>query len=181
MEHCAKLIRAQEEAGLDILELGIPFSDPAADGPVIQDASYRSILKGTNLRKCFELVDGVRKDGCELPIVFMMYYNTVLHYGLEAFAEKLRRGWRRRTDHSGSSAGRAATVKRMHWQKQNATILIQLVAPVSDKRIPEILKDARGFVYCVSSMGVTGQGANFHKEVISYLKSVKTSRHRFQS
>ena len=88
MDHCAKLIRAQEEAGLDILELGIPFSDPAADGPVIQDASYRSILKGTNLRKCFELVDGVRKDGCELPIVFMMYYNTVLHYGLEAFAEK---------------------------------------------------------------------------------------------
>ena len=54
MEHCAKLIRAQEEAGLDILELGIPFSDPAADGPVIQDASYRSILKGTNLRKCFD-------------------------------------------------------------------------------------------------------------------------------
>ena len=57
--------------------------------------------------------------------------------------------------------------------KQNATILIQLVAPVSGKRIPEILKDAKGFVYCVSSMGVTGQGASFHKEVISYLKSVK--------
>ena len=61
MEHCAKLIRAQEEAGLDILELGIPFSDPAADGPIIQDASYRSILKGTSLRKCFDLVESVRK------------------------------------------------------------------------------------------------------------------------
>ena len=108
MEHCAKLIRAQEEAGLDILELGIPFSDPAADGPVIQDASYRSILKGTNLRKCFELVDGVRKDGCELPIV--LQYRASLW--IRSICRKMRRGWRRRTDHSGSSAGRAATVKR---------------------------------------------------------------------
>ena len=61
----------------------------------------------------------------------------------------------------------------MHWQNRMTTILIQLVAPVSGKRIPEILKDAKGFVYCVSSMGVTGQGASFHKEVISYLKLSK--------
>lgn len=172
MEHCAKLIRAQEEGGLDILELGIPFSDPAADGPVIQDASYRSILKGTNLRKCFDLVDGVRKDGCELPIVFMMYYNTVLHYGLEAFAEKCAE-----VGVDGLIIPDLPLEEQQPLKdalaKQNATILIQLVAPVSGKRIPEILKDARGFVYCVSSMGVTGQGANFHKEVLSYLKSVK--------
>ena len=172
MDHCAKLIRAQEEAGLDILELGIPFSDPAADGPVIQDASYRSILKGTNLRKCFELVDGVRKDGCELPIVFMMYYNTVLHYGLEAFAEKCAK-----VGVDGLIIPDLPLEEQQPLKdalaKQNATILIQLVAPVSGKRIPEILKDAKGFVYCVSSMGVTGQGASFHKEVISYLKSVK--------
>ena len=155
MEHCAKLIRAQEEAGL---ELGIPFSDPAADGPVIQDASYRSILKGTNLRKCFELVDGVRKDGCELPIVFMMYYNTVLHYGLEAFAEKC-----------AEVGVDGLIIPDLPLEKQQPL----KDAPVSGKRIPEILKDAKGFVYCVSSMGVTGQGASFHKEVISYLKSVK--------
>ena len=155
MEHCAKLIRAQEEAGLDILELGIPFSDPAADGPVIQDASYRSILKGTNLRKCFELVDGVRKDGCELPIVFMMYYNTVLHYGLEAFAEKCAK-----VGVDGLIIPDLPLEEQQPLKdalaKPNATILIQLVAPVSGKRIPEILK-----------------GASFHKEVISYLKSVK--------
>ena len=172
MDHCAKLIRAQEEAGLDILELGIPFSDPAADGPVIQDASYRSILKGTNLRKCFELVDGVRKDGCELPIVFMMYYNTVLHYGLEAFAEKCAK-----VGVDGLIIPDLPLEEQeelqTQLQKEDGTILIQLVSPVSKDRVPKILKDARGFVYCVSSMGVTGQEATFHRQILEYLTAVK--------
>ena len=172
MEHCAKLIRAQEEAGLDILELGIPFSDPAADGPVIQDASYRSILKGTNLRKCFELVDGVRKDGCELPIVFMMYYNTVLHYGVEAFAAKCK-----------ECGVDGLIIPDLPFEEQeelqnalngaDETILIELVSPVSKDRVPKLLENARGFVYCVSAMGVTGQGGEFHKQVKEYLASVK--------
>ena len=174
MEHCAKLIRVQEEAGLDILELGIPFSDPAADGPVIQDASYRSILKGTNLRKCFELVDGVRKDGCELAIVFMMYYNTVLHYGLEAFAEKCAE-----VGVDGLIIPDLPLEEQQPLKdalaKQNATILIQLVAPVSDKRIPEILKDARGFVYCVSSLGVTGMRRQITTDVGAMVELVKKS------
>ena len=75
METTKDIIKAQEEAGTDIIELGVPFSDPAADGPIIQDASYRSILKGTNIRKIFECVKEVRKD-CEIPIVFKMYYNN---------------------------------------------------------------------------------------------------------
>ena len=172
MERCAELIKAQEEAGTDVLEIGVPFSDPIADGPVIQDASYRSILKGTNLENTFALVEQVRKDGVNMPIVFMMYYNTIFHYGLEAFIKRCE------------AAGIDGLIipdlpleeqddLKNHMSDENAPILIQLVAPVSGKRIPEILKDAKGFVYCVSSMGVTGQGASFHKEVISYLKSVK--------
>ena len=102
----------------------------------------------------------------------MMYYNTVLHYGLEAFAEKCAK-----VGVDGLIIPDLPLEEQQPLKdalaKQNATILIQLVAPVSGKRIPEILKDAKGFVYCVSSMGVTGQGASFHKEVISYLKSVK--------
>ena len=172
MERCAELICAQEEAGLDILELGVPFSDPVADGPVIQDASYRSILKGTTLKTTFDLVEKVRKSGVKMPIVFMMYYNTVLHYGVEAFAKKCAEvgvdgliipdlPMEEQGDLKAALAG------------QDAVILLQLVAPVSKQRIPEILKDARGFVYCVSSMGVTGQAAQFHREVISYLQDVK--------
>ena len=87
MEGTKALIKAQEEAGIDIIELGIPFSDPTADGPVIQDASYRSICKGTNLKGVFTVAEEVRKE-CDVPLVFMMYYNTILYYGVEAFARK---------------------------------------------------------------------------------------------
>ena len=88
MEGCKQLIFALEKAGCDVLELGIPFSDPAADGPVIQAASYKSIQQGTNLKKVFELMEEVRKEGCKMPIVFMMYFNTVLYYKYKVYTEK---------------------------------------------------------------------------------------------
>ena len=70
-----------------IIELGIPFSDPVADGPVIQDASYHAILKGVNLKKVLEAMKKLRSAKIEIPIVFMMYYNTIFHYGVEAFVD----------------------------------------------------------------------------------------------
>ena len=87
MKRSSEIIKIQYESGIDIIEIGVPFSDPIADGPVIQDASYRSIQKGTNLKKAFDLVSGVRKD-CEVPIIFMLYYNTILYYGVENFVKK---------------------------------------------------------------------------------------------
>lgn len=172
LEHTKAIIRAQQEAGVDVIELGVPFSDPVADGPVIQDASYEAICGGTTLKKIFVTMKEMRKDGITVPIVFMMYYNTILHYGVEEFAKKCAEvgvdgliipdlPFEEQEELSNCLAG------------QETTILIQLVSPVSGRRIPMILKNARGFVYCVSSMGVTGQGADFHKEVISYLKKVK--------
>ena len=83
-----EIIKAQEKAGTDIIELGIPFSDPVADGPVIQAASYEAIQGGANLEKTFALMKEMRDEGVEIPIVFMMYYNTVLHYGLEKFVKE---------------------------------------------------------------------------------------------
>ena len=71
MEGTKALIKAQEEAGTDIIELGIPFSDPVADGPVIQDASYKSICKGTNLRKVFQMMEEIRNDGVKMPVIFI--------------------------------------------------------------------------------------------------------------
>ena len=87
LDKTIELIVAQEEAGIDVIEIGIPFSDPVADGPVIQDASYQSILHGTNLINTFDTIEKARKIA-NVPIVFMMYYNTVHYYGLGAFAEK---------------------------------------------------------------------------------------------
>lgn len=173
MEGTKALIRAQEEAGTDILELGVPFSDPVADGPVIQNASYQSLLKGTNLKMILAAVADIREEGCEIPIVFMMYYNTILHYGIKPFVEKCI-----------ESGVDGLIVPDLPFEEQkelslalaassSAPILIQLVSPVSKQRIPMILENARGFVYCVSSMGVTGQEGGFHKNVVNYLKEVK--------
>lgn len=172
MDHMKDLIRAQEEAGTDVLELGIPFSDPTADGPVIQDASYRSILKGTNLIRIFKAVEEVRQD-CQIPILFMMYYNTIMYYGIEAFVRECAR-----VGVDGLIIPDLPLEEQDEIQTyldliENAPILIQLVAPVSGDRIPMILKGARGFVYCVSSMGVTGSAADFHKNVRRYLETVK--------
>lgn len=171
-EGCKALIRAQEEAGTDIIELGVPFSDPVADGPVIQNASYHSILQGTTLKKVFVMVDELRREGCEQPLVFMMYYNTILAYGVQAFADKC--------EEVGVDGLIVPDLPMEETGEllaalggRDATILIPLVSPVSADRIPKILDGARGFVYCVSSMGVTGQAATFHRNVKTYLESVK--------
>ena len=172
MEGTKALIKAQAEAGIDIIELGIPFSDPTADGPVIQDASYRSICKGTNLKGVFAAVEEVRKD-CDVPLVFMMYYNTILYYGVDAFARKCAEvGVDGLIIPDLPKEEQFELVEALD-NTENAPILIQLVAPVSADRIPMILENARGYVYCVSSMGVTGQAAHFHKNVRKCLENVK--------
>ena len=141
-----KVTELLAEAGIDIIELGIPFSDPTADGPVIQDASYRSICKGTNLKGVFAAVEEVRKD-CDVPLVFMMYYNTILYYGVDAFARKCAEvGVDGLIIPDLPKEEQFELVEALD-NTENAPILIQLVAPVSADRIPMILENARGYVY----------------------------------
>ena len=168
-----EIIRTQEQAGTDIIELGIPFSDPVADGPVIQNASYQAIQKGTTLTKIFDMVEGVRKEKCEVPIVFMMYYNTVYHYGLEAFAARCIECGVDGLIIPDLPFEEQGELKTVLAKNEASPILIQLVSPVSKQRVPMLLENARGFVYCVSQMGVTGKGANFHKDIREYLAAVK--------
>lgn len=172
MKGCRELILAQEKAGVDVLELGIPFSDPVADGPVIQNASYKSIQLGTNLPKVFTLMREIRAEGVEIPIVFMMYYNTALHFGLERFVEECITGGVDGVIIPDLPLEEQDDLKKA-LKREGAPILIELVSPVSAGRIPTILEGARGFVYCVSGMGVTGQSGNFHREILHYLSQVK--------
>lgn len=171
MDATAQIVKAQEGI-TDVIELGIPFSDPTADGPVIQQASYEAIIGGASLKKTFVMVEKLRNEGLQMPLVFMMYYNTITNYGIEAFVKECNRvgvdglivpdlPFEEQEDLANELA------------KNDTTILVQLVSPVSKDRIPMILENAKGFVYCVSSMGVTGQAADFHKEVINYLTYVK--------
>ena len=145
------------------------FSDSA---PKDCQICYKAICNGINLKKVFVTVEELRKEGSELPIVFMMYYNTILHYGVEAFVKKCNEVGVDGLIIPDLPLEEQEEIAK-YLNQDETTILIQLVSPVSGDRIPKILDGAKGFVYCVSSMGVTGQGADFHKEVLSYLKSVK--------
>lgn len=174
MERTKEILRAEERGGLDIAELGVPFSDPVADGPVIQDASYEAILNGATIEKTFTLVKELRAEGRNLPIVFMLYSNTIFHYGIEDFVEQCR-----------VCGVDGLIVPDLPLEEQESlqealsgseeTILLQLVSPVSGDRIPRIVNGARGFIYCVSSMGVTGGNAEFHREILNYLAAVKNA------
>lgn len=170
-----EIIRTQEAAGTDIIELGIPFSDPVADGPVIQDASYQAICRGVNLKKIFAAMEEMRGEGIDIPIVFMMYYNTVLHYGVEAFATKCVQAGVDGLIIPDLPIEEQEELQQALDGREGAPILIQLVSPVSGDRIGKIVADARGFIYCVSSMGVTGQEATFHRSVVEYLEQVKAA------
>jgi tryptophan synthase alpha chain len=173
METTEKIMFAQEEAGIDIMELGVPFSDPIADGPVIQNASYVAIQNGATLEKTFTLMKNVREKGLSTPVVYMMYYNTIFHYGLKAFVEKCVECGVDGLIIPDLPKEEQGELKSVLDSNENSPILIQLISPVSKQRIPELVADARGFVYCVSQMGVTGGQADFHKNIREYLSSVK--------
>lgn len=175
-EKTKELVKVQEKAGTDIIELGVAFSDPIADGPVIQDASYRALLNGANIHKTFDLVKDLREEECNIPIIFMMYMNNVSNYGLEAFLDKCVEVGVDGLIIPDLPMEEQDDIKNL-LKDRESLILIQLVSPVSKQRVPKILENARGFVYCVSSMGVTGQGGSYHKDIIDYLSFVKKESH----
>ena len=139
METTKKIMFAQQEAGIDVMELGIPFSDPVADGPVIQAASYEAIQKGATLTKIFTLMKEVRKEGLTTPVVFMMYYNTVYHYGLEEFVEMCAECGVDGLIIPDLPYEEQKEINAVLAENEAAPILIQLVSPVSKQRIPCLL------------------------------------------
>ncbi len=149
----AEVVRAAVRNGADLIELGIPFSDPTAEGPVIQGANIRALAGGVTTDNVFELVKELRRD-VEVPMVFMTYTNVVFSYGAERFMAKCCE-----TGIDGiiipdlpfEEKGEFSDAAGMY-----GIDLISLIAPTSDKRIAMIAKEAEGFIYLVSSLGVTG-------------------------
>ncbi|MCR4842873.1 MAG: tryptophan synthase subunit alpha [Eubacterium sp.] len=172
MGRCVEVMKAIEEAGVDVIELGVPFSDPIADGPVIQDASFRSIQKGTTLVSTFEAVEKARGEGLNVPIIFMLYYNTVMYYGVEKFVERCREVGVDGIIIPDLPLEEQGEIKG-YLEGADSPIMIELVSPVSAERIPKIVKGAKGFIYCVSAMGVTGQSGSFYGTINQYLQDVK--------
>jgi tryptophan synthase alpha chain len=148
-----EIILQMAEAGADLIEIGIPFSDPIAEGPVIQAANIRALASGCTVDSIFRIVETVRKK-IETPLVLLTYLNPVYHYGYDAFFARCAQTgvdgiiipdlpYEEKNELSGVTAAHGVD-------------LISLIAPTSASRIREIAADAKGFLYLVSSMGVTG-------------------------
>ena len=162
--------KAVIEAGADLIEVGIPFSDPIAEGPVIQEADIRSLSAGMTTDKVFRLVKELRAD-YDIPIVFMTYANPVYHYGAEKFFG------------NAADAGADGIIipdcpfEERHEFDETASRygidFISMIAPTSEDRIKTIASQAKGFIYVVSSLGVTGVRSEIKTDLDSIMKLIK--------
>lgn len=173
IETTEKLVYAMEEAGASIIELGIPFSDPTAEGPVIQAASVRALSGGVTADKVFEMVERIRSN-TRIPLVFMTYANVVFSYGTERFV--------RRAAEAGMDGLILPDVPFEEKEefdipcREHGMELISLIAPTSRERIRMIARQASGFVYCVSSLGVTGTRDSISTDVAGMVRLVKEEK-----
>ena len=170
IETTKKIIREMVKAGADLIELGIPFSDPTAEGPVIQEANLRALTGGVTTDDVFDMVEDLRKD-IDVPFVFMTYANVVYSYGTEKFLEK------------ASKVGMDGLIlPDVPYEEKDdfapacrkvGMELISLIAPTSKDRIKMIAKDAEGFLYCVSSLGVTGTRSEISTDLAGMVELVR--------
>ncbi len=170
LETTAACVRAMAEAGASLIELGIPFSDPTAEGPVIQSANVRALSGGVTTDKIFDMVAELRKD-VVVPMVFMTYANVVFSYGMDRFlsrAQAVGMDGLILPDVPFEEKEEFAPTCRAHGLD-----LISLIAPTSEGRIAEIAKAAEGFVYCVSSLGVTGVRTQITTDIGAMVALVK--------
>ena len=170
LETTGRLVRTAVEHGADLIELGIPFSDPTAEGPVIQGANLRALQGGVTTDKIFDFVKELRKD-VTVPLVFMTYANVVFSYGAETF---IRTCWEVGID--GIILPDLPYEEKEEFAplcKQYDVALISLIAPTSENRIAKIAKEAEGFLYIVSSLGVTGTRSEITTDLASMVKVVR--------
>ena len=170
LETTAKVVRAMVHAGADLIELGIPFSDPTAEGPVIQEANVRALAAGATTDKIFDLVRDLRKD-VTIPMVFMTYSNVVFSYDAEVFI---------RTCSEIGIDGLILPDLPFEKKEEFADLcskyqvaLISLIAPTSENRIAMIAREAEGFLYVVSSLGVTGTRTEITTDIGAIVKLIR--------
>ena len=170
LETTEQLVYAMEKEGAAIIELGIPFSDPTAEGPVIQAANLRALSGGVTTDKVFETVEKIRKNS-RIPLVFMTYANVVFSYGTERFVKRMKE-----TGMDGLILPDVPFEEKEEFLplcRKYGVDLISLIAPTSADRIAMIAGEAEGFLYIVSSLGVTGTRTEIKTDLASIVKVVR--------
>ena len=171
LETTEQIVLAAAEAGADLIELGIPFSDPIAEGPVIMDADERSLKSGTTTDQIFELTAKLRRK-IDIPLVYMTYANVVYSYGAERFME-----------HASNAGIDGLILPDVPFEEKEEFLsvchaygidLISMIAPTSEDRIARIAKEAEGFLYIVSSLGVTGVRTSINSDIEGMVKLVRS-------
>ncbi len=152
--------------GADLIEFGVPYSDPSADGPVIMRADQRALTAGTRLKDVFALSSSISSEFPDIPVVLLLYFNSVFVYGIERFFADCE------------SAGISGVIlpdlpleEKEEAEPQalsHGVYLISMVTPVSEERTARILGQAKGFLYCVASLGVTGERSDFATDFTAY-------------
>lgn len=167
-------ILEMEKAGADLVEIGIPFSDPIAEGSVIQEADIRALSVGTTTDKIFDMVVSLRSK-TDIPLIFMTYLNPVFYYGFDKFFARCQE-----TGIDGIIIPDVPYEEKgevMESAGKYGITVISMIAPTSEERIREIAGEAEGFLYVVSSMGVTGVRSEINTDLNSILKAIKAVTH----
>ena len=170
LETTAACVRAAVRGGADLIELGIPFSDPTAEGPVIQAANERALKGGVTTDKIFDLVINLRKD-VTVPMVFMTYANVVFSYGIDRFCDQCAAA-----GIDGMILPDVPFEEKEEFApacRERGLSFINLIAPTSENRIAMIAREAEGFLYIVSSMGVTGVRSEITTDIGAMVKLVR--------
>ena len=169
-DNTVSCILEMERAGADLIEIGIPFSDPTAEGVVIQDANIRALKGGMTTDGAFDIVRRVREK-TQIPLAFMTYANPVFHYGYDNFCAKCQ-----------ELGVDAIIIPDMPFEEKNEleefavahdVALISMIAPTSESRIQAIASEAKGFIYVVSSMGVTGVRSEIKTDIGAIVESIR--------
>ncbi len=170
LETTKKLILAMEEAGATLIELGIPFSDPMAEGPVIQEADLRALSAGCTTDKVFDMIKEVREE-TDIPLVFLTYANPIFHYGTDKFYARCAE-----VGVDGTIVPDVPYEERGELEaacEKYGVDRITMIAPTSDDRIREIARDAKGYVYIVSSLGVTGVRSEITTDIGTIYRKIR--------
>lgn len=159
-----------ERAGAGLIEIGIPFSDPIADGPVIQNANIRALKGGVTIDKIFNMVRNVRAK-TQIPLVFLTYLNPVFNYGYEKFFDKCAK-----TGIDGVIIPDMPYEEQpeiLEYSEKTGVYIISFLAPTSGERIEKVTKAAKGFIYIASSMGTTGVRSEITTDLDTIIKTAK--------
>ena len=170
IEKTVEYVLAMEEAGCDLVEIGIPFSDPVAEGPVSQEANIRALSNNTNTDDVFEAIRQIREKS-DVPLVFLTYINPVFYYGYDKFFKRCQE-----LNVCGIISPDLPYDEKdeiLEVTQKYGIDIISLIAPTSKERIQMIAREASGFIYVVSSLGVTGMRSEIRTDLKSILEDIK--------